>query len=246
MKGYFQRLAASILNPRSAVHPLSGSVFTRHTTDAAISATTPVAAPATVNPLNTPRTTEANAFGARETRQSPAWGREETVTSPGPIEPESTESEPREKRESPPANPFQPLVSPVLVDSVPSAQKGTRNPDAPKKPELSTAFEPHHEAGLEERVREPQRSPTVNRLVPLAAELSRETLRALPGSGPHRRAVAIPNRAVTVPPREPDIEIHIGRIEVLAVPPVVRPAPPPVRKGLNLSEYLLRSDARTR
>ena len=243
MKGYFQRLAASVLNPRSAVHPLSGSVFTRHTTDAAISAATPVAAPATVNPLNPSRTIEAGPLSGPT-----AW-REETPASsgmPGSFEQTSAELEPREKRESSGVARFQPLVSPALMELVPVVEKGSSTPGVRQKPKLSTAVEPRHASGVEERVQlpEPQQSPIVNRQVPFTAVLPRETPRSSPGPG--RGAVGNLTRAVTVPPREQDIEIHIGRIEVLAVPPVVRPAPPPVRKGLNLSEYLQRSDARTR
>jgi hypothetical protein len=48
------------------------------------------------------------------------------------------------------------------------------------------------------------------------------------------------------PMREPDeIEIHIGRIEVTAVPqPVARPLAPPARKSVNLEEYLKRRKGR--
>jgi hypothetical protein len=42
-----------------------------------------------------------------------------------------------------------------------------------------------------------------------------------------------------------EIRIHIGRIEVTAVPPTpVRPVAPTPRRGLNLQEYLKRSDRR--
>ena len=42
-----------------------------------------------------------------------------------------------------------------------------------------------------------------------------------------------------------DIQIHIGRIEVLAVTqPASRPAPPQARKGLSLDEYLRRRNGR--
>jgi|HubBroStandDraft_1064217.scaffolds.fasta_scaffold19255_1 hypothetical protein len=42
-----------------------------------------------------------------------------------------------------------------------------------------------------------------------------------------------------------EILIHIGRIEVIAVPPTpARPAAPTPRRGLNLQEYLKRSDRR--
>ena len=43
-----------------------------------------------------------------------------------------------------------------------------------------------------------------------------------------------------------DIQIHIGRIEVVAVPqPAPRPAPAPTRKGLSLDEYLSHRNGRS-
>jgi hypothetical protein len=47
---------------------------------------------------------------------------------------------------------------------------------------------------------------------------------------------------------EPDeITIHIGRIEVAAVPqPVVRPAAAPARRSISLDEYLKRGNGRAR
>jgi hypothetical protein len=50
-----------------------------------------------------------------------------------------------------------------------------------------------------------------------------------------------------LPEREPDeIQIHIGRIEVTAVPQAVpRPAPPPLRKSISLNDYLKRGEGRS-
>jgi hypothetical protein len=65
-----------------------------------------------------------------------------------------------------------------------------------------------------------------------------------PGAaGTPRRTV--PHR-VSQPERERDeIEIHIGRIEVTAVPQAAaRPAIQPARKSLNLDEYLKRRNRR--
>jgi hypothetical protein len=46
-------------------------------------------------------------------------------------------------------------------------------------------------------------------------------------------------------PQADDIQIHIGRIEVVAVPQAApRPAAAPTRKGLSLDEYLNRRDGR--
>jgi len=48
-------------------------------------------------------------------------------------------------------------------------------------------------------------------------------------------------------PQPEDIQIHIGRIEVIALPPAApRVAPPAVRKGLTLDEYLRESSVRAR
>jgi hypothetical protein len=49
-------------------------------------------------------------------------------------------------------------------------------------------------------------------------------------------------------PTQPDeIQVHIGRIEVIAVPQAAtRPAAPAVRRGVNLDDYLSRSNGRSR
>lgn len=67
---------------------------------------------------------------------------------------------------------------------------------------------------------------------------------------PHQAGAARnPNAEVSdrsAPPHEPDeIHIHIGRIEVAAIAqPAPRPAAPPVRKPLDLGEYLKRGNGR--
>ena len=51
-----------------------------------------------------------------------------------------------------------------------------------------------------------------------------------------------PASASFAPQEGDDVQIHIGRIEVTAAPPAVAPAVrKPVRKSLNLDEYLKRS-----
>ena len=58
-------------------------------------------------------------------------------------------------------------------------------------------------------------------------------------------SVAAPVRAnAAAAPAPPDeIQIHIGRIEITAVPPapVARAAPPRTQRAVNLDEYLKRS-----
>jgi hypothetical protein len=75
-----------------------------------------------------------------------------------------------------------------------------------------------------------------------------------PLSLPHQaeaRAAGNPSAEVSgrpSPAREPDeIHIHIGRIEVAAISqPAPRPAAPPARKSLDLSDYLKRGNGRSR
>lgn len=87
---------------------------------------------------------------------------------------------------------------------------------------------------------------------PLVAKSSRESLpqpRALtPASTPRRESLPRTLPRTPAPASQPDeIEIHIGRIEVAAVLPQPAPRLPgrPVRKSLDLGEYLKR-DRRSR
>jgi hypothetical protein len=70
----------------------------------------------------------------------------------------------------------------------------------------------------------------------------------IPARGNARRQPAqIPSNSRAPQPQSDDIQIHIGRIEVVAVPqPAPRPAAAPVRKGMGLDEYLSRGNGRAR
>jgi hypothetical protein len=61
-------------------------------------------------------------------------------------------------------------------------------------------------------------------------------------------AAAQRNAQIMRPPLQAEeIQIHIGRIEVIAVPPpATRSAAAPARKGQSLDEYLSRSNGRSR
>jgi len=80
-------------------------------------------------------------------------------------------------------------------------------------------------------------------------QVSRETIvqQLMPPVATQARVpAAIP--APASPPPVDDIQIHIGRIEIHAVPPAPAPraAPSKVRHGVNLDEYLTRDRGRTR
>ncbi len=65
--------------------------------------------------------------------------------------------------------------------------------------------------------------------------------------GPSRRQSEPPLSAQRPHLPSGDIQIHIGRIEVIATPPPApRAAPGPVRRGPTLAEYLERRDRRSR
>jgi hypothetical protein len=110
------------------------------------------------------------------------------------------------------------------------------------------SYEPLVEPAVAQRARSTSASSESG---PTAANLKRD-VHATP-SQPASRAVA---RALiganaqarrAAPPPSEDIQIHIGRIEVIAVPPPApRPAPAPVRKGLTLDEYLSGGNGRAR
>jgi hypothetical protein len=76
--------------------------------------------------------------------------------------------------------------------------------------------------------------------------LPRESRSPLAVSGVRRAKSDAFQRSIPAE-REPDrVEIHIGRIEVTAVPQEApRPAPTRPRKSLDLGEYLKRRDGRT-
>jgi hypothetical protein len=86
------------------------------------------------------------------------------------------------------------------------------------------------------RPHEPLKPESVRRMEPLPSVRERST------SPAHKQERADPARRLGLPPREPDeIQIHIGRIEVTAVPSApVRPEAKPTRKSVSLDEYLKR------
>ena len=68
---------------------------------------------------------------------------------------------------------------------------------------------------------------------------------ALTRPNPRRQSPQIPAAPRNAPQQPDNVEIHIGRIEVVAVPaPAPRPAASPAHKGLSLDEYLSRRNGR--
>ena len=93
---------------------------------------------------------------------------------------------------------------------------------------------------------EPEREIAIDySFTPLIEESDRPAVPVrIPGK-PGEPRVSFPRRSPQPEPERDEIEIHIGRIEVTAVPQAVaRPAAQPARKSLNLDEYLKRRNRR--
>jgi hypothetical protein len=221
MKGYLQRLAASVMNPRAVVQPLAGSVFTKHVASE-------------VSGVSPAPDVEAAVVHRRDTTPAPVSPREVPMERPAVAVPTASSQ----------LSAFQPLVERSPVEAVFSRpETATETP----VPEASREF-------AEERapVVQALKSVLIDRLIPVTKEVP-VTMEVVREARPllerriERRGIPVASHAVAPPAPEPDIQIHIGRIEVLAVPPAQRPAPaPPARKAMDLGAYLKRSDARTR
>jgi hypothetical protein len=219
MKGYLQRMAASAVRPPSVIHPLVGSIYAGR----------------------------AFADAGSGLHEEERW-----TTSPQPVgeerdarmEPDaspfrkSARSEVAQRGSEPPANAashrdaqrtsFRPLLSGAEAEiaagrygSAADGERQTRSGDA-----------------LEREDSAPESS--------FGALLPRESRSPLAVSGVRRAKSESFQHSIPVE-REPDrVEIHIGRIEVTAVPQEApRPAATRPRKSLDLGEYLKRRDGRT-
>ncbi len=224
MKGYFQRMAASALSRERTVHPVLGSLWA---------------------PQN--RADSFAAFGETAEQETKPQRTQDAEQVQAPIE-------------------TQMLVQPVRVDSpqVDREPRSGRMPHAESNAEMpmrdvregqrATAMSAlplaaSHGASLRgesdgesHAASDPQRR-SFKPLVAESSQWSQPSQNVTP-SVAAPRPDASRRQPPAQPAREPDsIEIHIGRIEVLAAQPqpVQRPPAQPVRKSLDLGDYLRRS-----
>jgi hypothetical protein len=258
MSGYLQRLASSAARTERRVQPLVGGLFARQPEQAIEEATTTIipqpASPASEHPLADSARTTLPRISSDESRM------EETVLRSTHVEPLAPmPEEPRRK----------PLPALVEQDSSFSSQRKERvertespahRTERPAVPDLLVAL-----SKFIERPADPQRS-TADKIQTLAGETAQtesakagdaqahepiQTERLRPASAGSMRTIAQPpagQSRTPSPMREgsDDIQIHIGRIEVIAVqPPAPHPAAVPTRRGPTLEEYL-RRDRRSR
>lgn len=226
MSGYLQRLVQTVAGRGDSVHPRTGSIFS-------------------------PRSEEIRPPQPEETEQL-------TTAQPRPrphaMSPEQQPSEPT--RSVRPGAEHAPLL-PIAPDARSADYVPPRVPAAPRP--AGAPVEPLDALPWEQPA-EPSGSP-------LAAEADVDITVPAPAPGGVRdafRPVMKPTRASDAVTgaaasrdmhrrhaaragRQPDdIQIHIGRIEVIAVPPPAPRAPKPPDRSLSLDAYLSRRDGRAR
>jgi len=246
MRGYLQRLAVGVMQPVRSIHPLVGSVFS----------------PPEYATARTAPTQGETLFSSSGPGSDFAFGREKAgdLSSIGQHQPHVTSSTQELNSFSDPQpvyRPFMPEVNDQAAGRQPQpTTQQTKNPFSVREEEAPSS--PANDAGAE-RTREadafrderPQEVIVRHAYTPiisggLSANQQTPGQNANPfATAARERPQVAPRHAATVS-REPDeIQIHIGRIEVTAVQQTyAQTATKPVRKGMNLDEYLRRSDRR--
>ena len=268
MRGFLHRIAASALRPQSRIHPVVGSVFAMPKREpppeplAGVehASELPAAAPPSATLVH------REASIAERVTLSPGTPPDPSLRVTRPSEPAPLPSvrpfQPlvQQMPEIPASRSFETAATPVRKQ--PTSQPHAANEDHAGAPELQITQLEAREERQHRTAPEPTpapRAPVEQRPAPApestSSILSAELALSLREMVQHTRPAPSPRSArgsgaqlarVFPAPREPDdIQIHIGRIEVTALPPPApRPPTSPVRKGPSLDEYLSRRNGR--
>lgn len=240
MKSYLQRLALGVMQPVQSIHPMVGSVFSPP----------PDTETKFVSSLAGPdyeyRQENATNVSSVEQRQFQPTSRAQesnslTEPQPGyrPLMPElaalpiGNQSRPATPHaENPPSDRGETVSSSSFANG--AGTESSRPADSQRDEKTQNVTVRH--------VYAPIVSGSLVR--PGNPELSKQNTNPFAGDA-RQKMQGMPRHAAAAA-REPDeIQIHIGRIEVTAVPQAPAPtATKPLRKGLNLEEYLRRSARR--
>lgn len=244
MRGYLQRLAGSVMQPMETVHPLAGSVFSPETP---------------IEQELPPSSGGPPLFPAPETRTEPETlpANANTIS----LDPSEASVQRPTARE---AHPVRSLPTPSISRSEPpAASQRIQNLNLILNEAASSQLHPAvlqkraSETGQPVRVGEAQkvqeaeeaRASAYTPLMQVNAFRPNRQARLGAISSSETSSVHARQRADTSHPaeREPEeIQIHIGRIEVTAVPQAPATAPGKVLcRSLSLDEYLRRRDGRT-
>jgi hypothetical protein len=245
VSGFLQRLASGVLHAQPAIHPAVGAIWSTGGTNE----------PGIREPLGTAEPFESSVeVGAprmphRADRPAPAAAQPSTQQPAKlQVQPERSAAVPESaiQRRIAEAGAFPPLVAfpHQNVSVLPPAPQANANPQQSEAipPPRHQATSPEHTGPRPRHRIETARplvpAPPMPVPVPAGARIA-------PSFPPPSQRQAQP--APSLAEESDAIEIHIGRIEVLAAPP--RPAQPaaprPARKSLDLGEYL-RGERRSR
>jgi len=228
MKNFLRHLAGAVVRPQTSVHPFPESIY-----PATVSRTTASLPSPAFTTLEQDLTSTATAPALTRTGNSAASA---PVDSPSDA---TTRSH------------FQPLL-PNYRGEDPRINLG-RSSQPSERDASERSFSKHHLVPVEG---DPTREGVERVVAAHATQGDAPVTRALPlipipaqpvaaPMKPARQAQA-PVRSYAETPHTDDIQIHIGRVEVIAVQQqeVRRQPAPPARKGLSLDDYLSRRNGR--
>ena len=233
MSGYLQRLARNAITPARSIHPAVGSIFSPPKDSM----------PA---PLMEFEEIETVRNRAESVAQVPPAVPPRTVHAPASPESEARQGEPGRKEREPRPEAFRP-IAPLPRPS--TTVVGTPRQTLPPSKELGSlpSLEAAQQAGIPV-----DDGDSYTPLLPPSTQTSDAGTELFNPSqtnvsaAPKKESFAAPRRAAASSAEPDEIQIHIGRIEVTAVPQAApRPAAVPASKSINLDEYLRRGRGRT-
>jgi hypothetical protein len=272
MNGYLQRLAHGVLKPGGTIQPFIPSMFSppEFANDPEISATETAepATPAAPSSSTPPAATSpplvhdpgARSSPAPETAaKSPTSFLEAPKSRPSPEPARTARHRSLDKPEAPAVHHFTPAFEPEQANPVsrrffqPLVSRPAGNADTLAIPPGDVSHRVQREPGPDDpRIETTEEAPPrplvdVRKREPAPGKVhtpSSTSPRSLGTDGKQNRG----SRTVEQPRREPDeIQIHIGRIEVIAAPSsqARQTSPRPQRGPSALDEYLRRRDGKT-
>jgi hypothetical protein len=261
MSGYLERLASSVLKPAGAIHPMVGSFFAppqygrpadNVLLEENVTQTTVLPAVTPPGPLASPSSGPPGFVTETASSKGPS---SEDDEKPAPVDRGAARDHPRAElraRQNPAVRVESStrLLGEASVPDDPAASRQTAATVAEPAANLVGTAKPT-------RPEHPREAVVIGLYEPLlaasaggpeVASISRDASGSPPPSAATAPQSSVARRNAGPGRPEPDeIQIHIGRIEVTAVPPSVPPPPPkPAPKSVSLEEYLQRRDRRAR